>query len=157
MLPVTAFGAILDTPQRAGAVLRATAARAGVPLGATSVEDLTAAVLGAHAWALATGRSTVSGTMTPAQASGLAPVLARAAGQAVDHPAPEPVVVPEVPVTTLTALEPVVRWARQWAGASALARAATDLAGCPHASVSALGWHLAVEASDELAPGPPLR
>lgn len=143
---ITAFGAALDQPTRASAVLRARASAAGIALLPISDIDACAAVLSAHCWALATAHTSVAGTMTPLEASGLAPALARAAGHGERPTGPlgqwcsE---VTDVPADLMARVAPVVAWARSRAGELALELAAYDLASCADERVAALAQHLA--------------
>lgn len=147
---VTAFGSRLASPNQAAAVLRARAASAGLPLRPAETEDLCAAVLAAHCWAVSTRRSSLTQTMDAATAGALAPALARAAGHSAcptdvgDHPGQ----VRELPPSTLSAMEPVVRWALAHGGPEALLRAAADLSGVAVPAVAACADHLLARAGD---------
>lgn len=127
---MTAYGAALADPAQTAAVLRARASAAGITLTQASRADLAAAVLGAHCWAVVTGRSRLSGSMSPVDAAGLAACLARAAGHGAR---PDAALVDwrpaaGLPAAAMAAMAPVVRWAVEHAGPEAVHLAAQDLA-----------------------------
>lgn len=144
---MTAFGSVLADPARAGAVLRARASSAGLSLLPVSAADMCAAVLAAHCWVLATGRTSVGGAMTPQDAQGLAPALARAAGhgsQAAELPGVEWCsTVQELSPSLMAAIAPVVTWALERCGMAPVALAAHDLAVSPSTTLNIVAQHLA--------------
>lgn len=143
---VTAYGAALGDPAQAAGVLRARAAAAGIGLAPASQVDMAAAVLGAHAWAVVTGRERLSGSMPAPLAAALAACLARAAGHGAG---PDDTLAhwrPSAPALTsrlLVAIDPVARWAVTHAGPVAVHLAAQDLAACPDPRISAAAGFLA--------------
>lgn len=80
--PTTAYGAVLESPRRTGAVLRAVAARSALELRHVDDCDLVAAVVAADLWCRVTHRTDLGQAATtggPAQEAA-ARILARAAG-----------------------------------------------------------------------------
>lgn len=161
---MTAYGASLEDPARAAALLRARASSAGIALAPASDLELVAAVLAAHALAVALADPLLR-PHGPA-ASALAMAMARASG-ATSLPAPtcpsrdrllrrqlradldgrqQACSTP----STLTSLAPVFSWARERAGAGALTAAAADLvAGAADPRIA--GVAAAVLATDSVA------
>lgn len=143
----SAFGSELGTPAQAAAVLRARASAAGLELLPASGVDLVAAVVVAHCWALATGRSALSGTLSLDEAADLSCAIARAAGhgEAPAEALADDSAVVGISTSTLAAVAPVVEWACGTAGPAALEVAAFDLARASSAQLAGLavlvgGW-----------------
>lgn len=148
----TAFGSVLDTPQRSGAVLRAAASVAGLELAEVSDNDLVAAVLAAHCWALITGNTSLRGKFTPAIAAGLVPALARAAGHGAELDEDYAVsAVKPLDRNLWKSIKPVTDWAYDVAAPAALIRASYDLAGTPYSGFSNVAQNLYVLGSENVS------
>lgn len=145
----TAFGSILDTPQRAGAVLRATASVAGLELVEVSDPDLVAAVVAAHCWAVVTRRTSLRGNFSPAIAAGLVPALARAAGHGTT-PDDDYHLTDVNPLSDKLhhKIKPVIDWAQDVAGPEAILHASYDLAGTPYPGFAPVAQHLNLLSSE---------
>lgn len=145
----TAYGSALDTPQRAAALLRAVANRMGLPLAPTSDSDLAAATLAAHCWVLKTGNTNLSGPFTPTEAAGIVPALSRAAGHGEE---PEDnyhiTEVIQLCEKDYGAINPVIEWAIQKAGASSVLCASYDLANTTYTPLLHIARHLGAVAYD---------
>lgn len=128
-MTTTSFGSPLSDPARSAALLRATAAKHGVPLQPATPTQLAASVLAAHCWALA-HHDTSLVVQDAAQAPALAALLLRAAGHpGTDDTRPAPSAAPHraLRAASLRALEPVAQWAWEHGGEEALSLAADDL------------------------------
>lgn len=139
----TAFGAPLDSPQRAGALLRAVASRVGLELAPVTEIDLAAATVSAHCWAISTGNTDLSGPFLPSEAAGIVPALMRAAGHGlIPESSYHVTAVFPLKNQVAAAIDPVVRWAEDLTGPSSLLRASYDLANTPDPQLLAIAAHL---------------
>lgn len=142
----TAFGAALAHPARTAAVLRARASAAGLALAPVGDLDACAAVLAAHCWALATGRESLSGSMSAGEAPALAAALARASGHGsiVDPQIDPRAAVPDISQELMAAVHPVALWAMRHGGVAAVGLASADLGAGTDPRVARLASFLAV-------------
>lgn len=155
----TGFGAPWDTPSRTAAVLRAQASAHGAQLAPLGEVAAVAAVVGAHAWSVTSGRGALhdtAGQPRPLIAAAAA-VLARSCGTVPVHE-PLEVIVRYVDVTPLACpaplmrlVKPAVDWARATLPepgilAAALTAAAEDLMAAGSHHLASVGWALLGEA-----------
>lgn len=166
----TEFGAAWADPARSASSLRAKASASGVrlrPAGAMDEADLAAAVVAAHAWALACGADSLAGAraVPAAERAGLAAVLVRAAGSAPVLSTPGEVLerwaqaeLPAPSSQLLAGLAPALTWlARELeppARVRALVAAADDLLGAGGPKCAPAGAALLAEA-ERLVEGHP--